>query len=137
VVGAADDPLNRRPVDPTTHLTTRIHDDSRGPTTMTTTVTDDRDRRRYEITEDGEPVGFVSYRLGTGVIDLIHTEIDPDHSGRGLAGVLIRTVLDDARARGLTVVPHCPYVAKFIGEHADEYLDLVAEDRRRQFGLAG
>ena len=104
---------------------------------MATTVTDDRDRRRYEITEDGEPVGFVSYRLGSDAIDLVHTEIDPDHSGRGLAGELVRTVLDDARARGLTVVPICPYVVKFIGDHADEYLDLVAADRRRQFGLAG
>ncbi|HEY4929138.1 MAG TPA: GNAT family N-acetyltransferase [Acidimicrobiales bacterium] len=104
---------------------------------MATTVTDDRDRRRYEITEDGEPVGFVSYRLGSDVIDLIHTEIDADHSGRGMAGVLIRTVLDDARARGLAVVPHCPYVVKFIGEHPDEYLDLVPEDRRREFGLGG
>jgi len=103
---------------------------------MTTTVTDDRDRKRYVIAEDGDQVGFVTYRLQDGLIDLIHTEVDPDHAGRGLAGVLIRTVLDDARARGLAVLPHCPYVAGFIGSHRDDYLDLVPEDRRHRFGLA-
>ncbi len=34
------------------------------------------------------------------------------------------------------MLPHCPYVAQFIGGHRDDYLDLVPEDRRRQFGLA-
>jgi len=103
---------------------------------MTTAVTDDRERKRYVITEDGAQVGLVTYRLQPGLIDLIHTEVDPDHSGRGLAGVLIGAVLDDARNRGLSVLPHCPYVAQFIGDHRDDYLDLVPADRRRQFGLA-
>jgi len=103
---------------------------------MTTAVTDDRERKRYVITEDGEQVGFVTYRLQPGLLDLVHTEVDPDHSGRGLAGVLIGAVLDDARDRGLSVLPHCPYVAQFIGGHRDDYLDLVPVDRRRQFGLA-
>ena len=61
--------------------------------------------------------------------------MDPDHRGRGLAGVLVRPVLDDARARGLAVLPHCPYVAAFIDGHREEYLDLVPVDRRAQFGL--
>ena len=103
---------------------------------MTTEVTDDRARARYEITEDGDLVGVLTYRTAPGVIDLVHSEVDPDHGGRGLAGILVRFALDDARARGLAVLPHCSYVAKFIGGHADEYLDLVPEPRRAQFGLA-
>jgi len=104
---------------------------------MTTTVTDDRDAGRYVITEDGEQVGFVVYRLGPGRIEFVHTEIDPDHGGLGLAGTLVRAALDDARVRGLEVLPRCPYVASFIAGHREEYLDLVPEDRRDQFGLAG
>ena len=103
---------------------------------MTTEVTDDRARSRFEITEDGARVGFLTYRTAPGVLDLVHTEVDPDHGGRGLAGIMVRYALDDARARGLAVLPHCPYVARFIGEHTDEYLDLVPEARRAQFGLA-
>ena len=102
---------------------------------MTTAVTDDREHKRYLISEDGEQVGLMTYRLRSGLIELLHTEVDPDHGGRGLAGTLVRTVLDDARARGLEVVPLCPYVAEFIGEHRDAYLDLVPEGQRDQFGL--
>jgi len=102
---------------------------------VTTRVADVPDRKRYEISEDGECVGFVTYRLRPGLIDFVHTKIDPDHEGRGLAGILVRTALDDARARGLQVLPHCPYIASFIREHRDEYEDLVPEARRHEFGL--
>ena len=104
---------------------------------MTTSVTDDQEHGRYLLSEDGEEVGLLTYRLGAGLMDLVHTEVDPGHGGRGLAGILVRTVLDDARARGLGVLPHCPYVAEYIGDHRDEYLDLVPEDRRSEFGLDG
>jgi hypothetical protein len=103
---------------------------------MATAVTDDRDRMRYEISEDGRPVGFVTYRLRPDLIELVHTQIDRDREGHGLAAVLVGNVLDDARSRGLSVLPFCPYVATFIGEHADEYLELVPAERRHQFGLA-
>jgi predicted GNAT family acetyltransferase len=102
---------------------------------MTTEVRDDPGRHRYEIFEDGEQVGMATYRLGTGSIEFMHTEVDPDHGGRGLAGILVRAALDDARIRGLAVLPHCSYVANFIGGRRDEYLELVPEDRRDQFGL--
>ena len=104
---------------------------------MSTEVTDRPERRRYEIAEDGETVGFVTYRLTPDTIDLLHAEVDRDHGGRGLAGVMVRAVLDDARSRHLAVLPHCPYVTKFIDEHRDGYLDLVPPGRRAQFGLDG
>jgi predicted GNAT family acetyltransferase len=104
---------------------------------VTTAVTDRPERKRYEIAEDGTPVGFVTYRLTPGTIDLLHTEIDADHGGQGLAGVLVRAVLDDARSRHLAVLPHCSYVASFIDGHRVEYLDLVPPDHRAQFGLDG
>ena len=102
---------------------------------MTTEVTDHPDRDRFELAEDGALVGLLTYRLTEGTIDLLHAEVDPGHRGRGLAGVLVRAVLDDARSRHLDVLPHCPYVSAFIDGHREEYLDLVPADRRMQFGL--
>jgi len=104
---------------------------------MTIEVRDDPARRRYELSEDGEVVGILTYRIDGGVIDLIHTEVDPDHGGRGLAGQLVAATLDDARRRGLGVLPHCPYVRHWIDTHADGYLDLVPADRRAEFGWQG
>jgi predicted GNAT family acetyltransferase len=102
---------------------------------VSTEVSDDTDRSRYEVAEDGELVGLLTYRLSGRTVDLLHAEVDPDHRGRGLAAVLVRFALEDARSRGLAVLPHCPYVAGFIAGHRDEYLDLVPGDRRAQFGL--
>ena len=91
---------------------------------MDTVFVDAPDHHRYELRSGDEVVGFVAYRLRDGVITLVHTEVDPAHSGQGHAATLVRGALDDARERGLRVVPSCPYVAAYIRKHP-EYADLV------------
>lgn len=82
------------------------------------------ERSRYELTSGEEVIGFIDYRLHGDVVTMVHTEVDEAHSGQGHAGTLARSALDDARSRGLTVVPSCPYVASYIEKHP-EYADLV------------
>jgi len=89
-------------------------------------VTDNSDRARYEISLDGKLAGFVTYRLDGETITLVHTEIDDAFEGHGLGHKLAEGALDDIRARGLHLVPKCPFIAKFVREH-DEYGDLVAD----------
>jgi predicted GNAT family acetyltransferase len=98
-------------------------------------VTDNSGQSRFEISVDGELAGSLSYQRGKGTIALIHTEIEPSFEGEGLGSQLIRGALDQARAEGLAVLPFCPFVRSYIGDHA-EYLDLVPEDRRAEFELA-
>lgn len=91
---------------------------------------------RYELRLGDGLAGFAEYRLsqhGT-VISLGHTEIGPDFQGAGLAARLARFALDDARERGLAVLPFCPYIASWIQKHPD-YASLVPADRRGEFGL--
>jgi uncharacterized protein len=95
------------------------------PSDQRVEVADRPDRSRYEIELDGQPVGLLSYRLAGGMINHRHTEIDPSVGGRGLGSALVRFALDDARARGLTVQPQCPFVAAFIVRHP-QYAGLVA-----------
>ena len=97
-------------------------------------VADAPAQNRYEVTVDGELAGFVRYRRKPGSIDLVHTEIDPVHEGEGLGGVLVRAVLDAARAEGLAVLPFCPFARSWIERHP-EYVDLVPAGRRAQFRL--
>jgi len=99
-----------------------------------TAITDNPDEHRYEIHLDAELAGYVDYRRHPGVVELIHTEIDPRFEHRGLANQLIVSVLDRARADGLQVIPICPYVRAYITGHPD-YLDLVPPGRRAEFGL--
>lgn len=97
-------------------------------------IADEADKKRYEIRADGEPAGFVTYRLKAGLIELVHTEIDEEVEGHGLGGRLIAFALDDARERGLEVLPTCPFVNDYVQRHR-QYVDLVPEKRRGDFGL--
>jgi uncharacterized protein len=92
------------------------------------------ERERYEISIDGKVVGFTAYRVRPGLIAFVHTEVDERLQGRGLADRLIRFALEDARARGLAVLPFCPFVKAFIERHR-EFEALVPDTYREQFGL--
>lgn len=98
------------------------------------TVTDDPAADCYLIDADGSRVGFLSYRLGTDEISLLHAEIQPAAERRGLGSELVAFALDDARARGLQVLPQCPFVRAYIEQHP-EYRDLVPETSRARFRL--
>lgn len=110
-------------------------------------VADNPDKSRYEIEVDGEIAGFVGYRLTANDghdglsghddqddIAFLHTETDERFRGKGIASHLIQATLDSARERKLAVLPFCPFVRAWIGEHRD-YVDLVPADRRPDFGL--
>ena len=94
---------------------------------MDTEFVDDPDRHRFELRSGEEVIGFLDYELATGVIALVHTEVDDAHSGQGHAATLARSALDEARSRGLRVVPTCSYVASYVRKHP-EYADLVERD---------
>ena len=54
--------------------------------------------------------------------------------GQGLGGRSIPFALDDARERGLEVLPFCPFVRDYM-EHHPEYIELVPEKLRARFEL--
>ena len=80
---------------------------------------------RYELIVDGQVVGIADFTIVGSAMVLPHTEIDPERRGQGLGAVLVKGVLDDARARGIDVVPTCWYVHEYIAQHPEE-ADLLA-----------
>jgi uncharacterized protein len=89
-------------------------------------VRNDHSAHRYELMEDGEVAGFVTYEPDRDrrVITLVHTEIDDRFEGKGYGGRLARAALDEVKANGWQVVPRCPFIAGWIERHPD-YADLV------------
>jgi predicted GNAT family acetyltransferase len=79
---------------------------------------------RFELDVPGATV-VLNYKLADGVMKLVHTETPPAARGRGLASQLVQGALDNARARGLKVVPVCLFVRDYLVKHPD-YRDLVA-----------
>jgi uncharacterized protein len=97
-------------------------------------LADNPEQDRYELRVDGDVGGRLLYRRRPGLLALNHTEIDDRFEGQGLGSRLIAFALDDARDRGLAVLPFCPFVNAYIERHR-EYVDLVPEAFRKQFDL--
>jgi uncharacterized protein len=93
-------------------------------------VRDNPDEHRYEIVRAGELLGVIRYRAWPGVITLVHTEVEPAAEGQGVGTRLIAGALDDIRARGVRIVPLCPFVRDYLRRHPEQR-DLVARDRVR------
>lgn len=89
-------------------------------------VTRDESTQRFVAWEDGRKVGLIAYDEREGVLDLHHTEVDPARQGQGIAGALVRQVLDQISAAGEQVIPTCSYVHTWIERHPD-YASLVAQ----------
>lgn len=90
---------------------------------MTDQVQDAPERRRFEITRDGEVLGHAAYQKTDQMIIFTHTEIDRAYEGQGLGGHLVRSALDQVRHTGLKVLPICPFVQAWMSRHP-EYQDL-------------
>jgi predicted GNAT family acetyltransferase len=78
---------------------------------------------RFELEEDGA-LAYASYDLSDGAIAFTHTIVPKEVEGRGIGSRLIRAALEDARERGLKVVPLCSFVRGYIERHP-EVQDLV------------
>ena len=88
-------------------------------------VRDNPQAGRYELLVDGRLAGLATYVLSDGVMTIPHAEVQPRFEGRGLGSRLARFALDDARRRGLLVVPRCPFIAAYVARHP-ELADLIA-----------
>jgi uncharacterized protein len=81
-------------------------------------------QHRYDAIVDGKVAGSAHYRVQPGKLIFYHTEVGVGYEGRGVGGTLVRSTLDDVRARGEKITAECPFVAAFLKRHP-EYEDLV------------
>ena len=86
-------------------------------------VTNNEELHRYEAQVPGG-TAFSAYRLKDGEIIFTHTEVPEEAEGHGAGSAIARFALDDARKRGLKVVPRCPFIAAWIERHP-AYKDLL------------
>lgn len=85
---------------------------------------------RFEITVDGHSAGRLLYIDRGGRRILHHTEIDSAYGGRGLAGTLVASAVDESRRDGWRIVPVCEYVQRWLGKHREfeDTIDPVTTD---------
>lgn len=93
-------------------------------------LVNDAGARRYRLMLNNEEVGYSEYDpVAPASILIKHTQVLQRYEGKGFGSHLVRSMLDDIRAQGKTVIPICPYAMNYIRKHR-EYLDIVRADMR-------
>jgi predicted GNAT family acetyltransferase len=82
-------------------------------------IADHPERHRYELDIDGRKAAEIIYRLDGSTIEFVHTEVQPEHEGQGLASRIAAFAFDDARKRGLKVIATCDYIQRYAQKHPD------------------
>ncbi len=84
---------------------------------MAENVKDNPTARRYELLVDGH-LYIADYRREGERLLITHVEVPEALRGQGVAAKLMAGVVDDADARGLTLVPICPYAVAYLKRNA-------------------
>lgn len=87
-------------------------------------VAHDEAGKRFVARRDGHEA-WLDYTVAGDVLAITHTIVPAAIGGRGIAGELVRTALDYARAGRLRVRPACSYAEAWMARHP-EYDDLRA-----------
>ena len=78
---------------------------------------------RYKLTVDGR-TAIAAYTDEGHARVFTHTLVPPELEGHGVGTRLVAGALADVRARGLKIVPRCPFVAAYVERHP-EVQDLI------------
>jgi predicted GNAT family acetyltransferase len=88
-------------------------------------VIDNAAASQFEIHADAG-VAVLTYELRDDTLDLTHTRVPSQLEGQGYGAALVKAAMESARAKGLKVIPTCPFVRTYLRRHK-EYGDLVRQ----------
>jgi uncharacterized protein len=91
----------------------------------TATVIDNAAASQFEIHTDAG-VAVLTYELRGDLLDITHTRVPSQLEGQGYGAALVKAAMESARARGLKVIPTCPFARTYLRRHK-EYADLVQQ----------
>lgn len=80
--------------------------------------------RIFAVNQEGETIAEVTFPISDGVATIDHTFVDDSLRGQGVAGVLVRSAVEQIRSAGLKAHPTCSYAVKWFSEHP-EHGDLL------------
>lgn len=92
---------------------------------MKQAVTDNTDKSRFELAEDGH-TAYADYDRGPdGVLSIKYVFAPEALRGKGTAGRLMEGVAEAARAEGVKLYPICGYASSWLRRH-EQHHDLLA-----------
>ncbi len=117
------DHADARKSDGMARIVARFRHDEPGPKVdaapVEAVVVDVPEESRYELRLGDRRIGLAAYHRRDDRIAFTHTEVDAACEGRGFGTRLVQGAVDDAGARGLEIVPLCPFVAAYVKRHPE------------------
>ena len=89
--------------------------------------------KRYELPV-GDELAVVTYNLTVPNLMITETLVPKSLEGNGLASRLAKHVIADAKARGLVVLPVCPFFSAYLQKHP-EHAETVHPTYRGILGI--
>ena len=90
--------------------------------------------------ETGRRIAVLEHpEVRPGVVNMVHTEVDPSLGGEGIAGKITQHVADRLRAEGCKAELSCSYSVKWFSQHP-EYSDVLDDpemEAKKAAELAG
>ena len=81
-------------------------------------IAHDAARQRFATETDGQ-TAYLEYEQADDVMVITHTIVPSAIGGRGIAGDLVRTAVEYAKAEGLKVDPRCSYADGWMRKHPE------------------
>ena len=83
--------------------------------------------------ENGKKIALLDHpEVRSGVVNIVHTEVDPSLGGQGIARKITQAVAEELREKGLKAELSCSYAIRWFAKHP-EYADVLADpDKEKQ-----
>ncbi len=86
-----------------------------------------KNENSFEVYQDDKSVGIMEFQeKENGVLDITHTEVDKEQSGKGLGRNLVDAAVDYARKEGKKLTATCSYAKSVLDKDSsvkDVYVD--------------
>ncbi len=83
-----------------------------------------------QLFSDDQKAGKMDIEVADDRLIVYHTEVNPEHEGKGFARLLLDRLVSYARENHLRVVPLCPYVHAQFKRKPEVYQDVWHPSRQ-------
>ena len=79
---------------------------------------------KIELVQEDKVVGKIEFIKDGNELTITHTIVNPLFRGQGIAIILMEKVINEAKEKGLKIIPVCSYAVSYF-EKNPEYKELL------------
>lgn len=84
------------------------------------------DTKQSNAIFNNEIIGECEFEINDSIWYITHTCVRKEFGGRGIAKLLVKSIIEEARNRNIKIVPICSYAQKMMLNN-EEYSDILAK----------